>query len=389
MDDLALQRRLGYVGREPRWAIAWKFPAEQAVTSLEQIAIQVGRTGALTPVAWLAPVNVGGVIVTRATLHNEDEIARKDVRVGDTVILQRAGDVIPQILGPVLERPRGPAPYAFPQTCPVCGSLAVRPPGEVVRRCTGGLICSAQTVERLIHFVSRNAFDIEGLGEKTITEFYELGWLREPADIFHLARHREALLQREGWKIRSVENLFRAIDERRRIELARLIFGLGIRRVGATNARLLARHYGSFANWRAQMLAATTVGSEERLALGSILGVGEALAGELAAFFAEERNRAALDRLAAELDVQDASGPEAGGALSGKTVVFTGTLETMTRPEAKARAEALGAKVTDSVSKRTDLVVLGADAGSKAKKAAELEVRTVTEAEWRAIAGFD
>ena len=304
-------------------------------------------------------------------------------------MLQRAGDVIPQILGPVLERPRGPAPFVFPETCPACGSAAVRPPGEVVRRCTGGLICPAQTVERLIHFVSRNAFDIEGLGDKTITEFFELGWLREPADIFHLSRHREALLQREGWKIRSVENLFRAIDERRRIELARLIFGLGIRRVGATNARLLARHYGSFANWRAQMLAATTVGSEERLALGSILGVGEALASELAAFFAEERNRAALDRLAGELDVQDASGPAEGGALAGKTVVFTGTLETMTRPEAKARAEALGAKVTDSVSKRTDLVVLGADAGSKAKKAAELEIRTVTEAEWREIAGFE
>ena len=382
VDDLALQRRLGFVGRAPRWAIAWKFPAEQATTLLEDIRIRVGRTGALTPVAWLAPINVGGVIVTRATLHNEDEIARKDVRVGDTVAVQRAGDVIPQVLGPVPGQPRGPAPYVFPDTCPVCGSAAVRLPGEVVRRCTGGLVCAAQAVERLIHFVSRRSFDIEGLGEKTIQEFFDLGWLREPADVFHLKQHREALLQREGWKLRSVENLFRAIDTRRRIELARLIFGLGIRRVGETNARLLARHYGSFANWHAQMLAATTVGSEERSALGSILGVGEALAGELAAFFMEHRNREALDRLAAELDVQDATGPAEGGALSGKIVVFTGTLETMTRPEAKARAEALGARVTDSVSKKTDLVILGADAGSKAKKAVELGVRTVSEAEW-------
>ena len=387
VDDLALQRRLGFVGRAPRWAIAWKFPAEQATTLLEDIRIQVGRTGALTPVAWLAPINVGGVIVTRATLHNEDEIARKDVRVGDTVAVQRAGDVIPQVLGPVPGQPRGAAAYVFPQTCPVCGSAAVRPAGEVVRRCTGGLVCAAQAVERLIHFVSRRAFDIEGLGEKTIQEFHELGWLREPADIFHLTRYREALLQREGWKLRSVENLFRAIDTRRRIELARVIFGLGIRRVGETNARLLARHYGSFAQWRAQMVAATTVGSEERSALGSILGVGEALAGELAAFFMEDRNRAALDRLAAELDVQDATGPAEGGALAGKIVVFTGTLETMTRPEAKARAEALGARVTDSVSKKTDLVILGVDAGSKAKKAAELGVRTVTEAEWRELSG--
>ena len=331
-------------------------------------------------------MNVGGVLVTRATLHNEDEIARKDVRVGDTVTLQRAGDVIPQIIGPVLDRPRGPAPFAFPDHCPACGSVAVRPPDEVVRRCTGGLICPAQAVERLFHFVSRRAFDIEGLGEKTIIEFHELGWVREPADIFHLSEHREALLQREGWKIRSVENLFRAIETRRRIELARLIFGLGIRRVGETNARLLARHYGTFANWREQMVAATTIGSEARSALGSIIGVGEALATELAGFFSEERNLGVLDRLAAELDIQEASGPAAGGALAGKVVVFTGSLETMSRPEAKARAEALGAKVTDSVSKRTDLVVLGADAGSKAKKAAELGVRTVTEAEWRGIA---
>ena len=386
IDDLALQRRLGFVGRAPRWAIAWKFPAQQATTVLEKIDIQIGRTGALTPVAWLSPVNVGGVLVTRATLHNEDEIARKDIRVGDTVALQRAGDVIPQVLGPVSGTPRGPDAYVFPETCPACGSAAVRPPGEVVRRCTGGLICPAQAVERLIHFTSRRAFDIEGLGDKTIQEFFTLGWLHEPADIFHLAAHKDELLSREGWKAKSVDNLLRAIDTRRTIGLDRLIFGLGIRRVGETNARLLARHYGGFAEWRAQMRAATVIGSEERSALGSIIGVGPALAVELAEFFAEERNLAAVDRLAAELTIEDAAAGTGGGALAGKVVVFTGTLETMTRPEAKARAEAMGAKVTDSVSKRTDLVVLGADAGSKAKKAAELGVRTVTEAEWRELA---
>ena len=391
LDDLALQRRLGFVGRAPRWALAWKFPAERAATILQDIRIQVGRTGALTPVAWLAPVNVGGVLVTRATLHNEDEIARKDVRIGDTVVLQRAGDVIPQIVQVMPDRrPDGAAPFVPPETCPACGSLAVRPAGEVVRRCTGGLICPAQTVERLIHFVSRGAFDIEGLGEKSIQEFHGLGWLHGPADIFRLERHRAELLTREGWKEKSVRNLMQAIESRRTVPLDRFIYALGIRRVGDTNAKLLARHYVSFAAWRAQMLAATTVGSDERSALGSILGVGKALADELAAFFVEPRNLAALDDLAAQLTIQDAKPTAAAdGALSGKNLVFTGTLETMSRPEAKARAEALGARVTDSVSKRTDLLILGADAGSKAKKAAELGVATVTEAEWREMAGFE
>ena len=389
IDDLALQRRLGFAGRAPRWAIAWKFPAEQATTLLDDIRIQVGRTGALTPVAWLAPVNVGGVLVTRATLHNEDEIGRKDVRIGDTVTLQRAGDVIPQVLGPVLDRrPADAVPYAFPTHCPACGSLAVRPLGEVVRRCTGGLVCPAQALERLNHFVARAAFDIEGLGEKTILEFMGLGWLGGPADIFRLEAHSEALIGREGWKQRSVHNLLAAIRARRVIGLDRFIYALGIRRVGETNAKLLARHYGSFAHWRTQMLAATVVGSEERSALGSIIGVGPALAEELAGFFAEPRNVAALDELAALLTIEDVAAPATGNsALAGKVVVFTGTLETVTRPEAKARAEALGARVTDSVSKRTDLVVLGADAGSKAKRAAELGVRTVSEAEWRELAG--
>ena len=390
LDDLALQRRLGFIGRAPRWAVAWKFPAEQATTTLEEIRVQVGRTGALTPVAQLAAVNVGGVLVTRATLHNEDEIARKDIRAGDTVLLQRAGDVIPQIVQAMLERrPATAAPYVPPETCPVCGSLAVRAPGEVVRRCTGGLVCPAQAVERLNHFVARPAFDIEGLGEKTVQEFYDLGWLRSPADIFRLPAHRDELLTREGWKERSVRNLMQAIEARRTVPLGRFIFALGIRRVGETNARLLARHYASFAAWREQMLRATTVGSEERSALGSILGVGPSLAVELATFFEEPRNLAALDELAAFLTIEDAAPPAtADGALAGKNLVFTGTLETMSRPEAKARAEALGARVTDGVSKRTDLLVLGADAGSKAKKALELGVRTMTEAEWRELAGL-
>ena len=384
IDSLALQRRLGAAGRAPRWAVAWKFPAEQASTVLEAIHIQVGRTGALTPVAWLAPVLVGGVTVTRATLHNEDEIARKDIRPGDTVTLQRAGDVIPQVLGPVLTAPRG-VPYAYPTTCPACGSPALRPPGAVVRRCTGGLACPAQTTERLSHFVGRAAFDIEGLGDKTIAEFFTLGWLHTPADIFRLTQHQDALRGREGWKAKSITALLTAIEQRRTISLERFIYALGIRRVGETNARLLARTYTSLSNWRAQMTEATVVGSEARFALGSIIGVGPALAEELAEFFGAPRNMAALDDLAAQLTVQDAATPTAG-ALAGKTIVFTGTLETMSRPEAKARALALGARVSDSVSARTDLVVLGADAGSKARKAAALGVRTVTEAEWRELA---
>jgi DNA ligase (NAD+) len=390
IDDLALQRRLGYVGREPRWAIAWKFPAEQAVTSLEDIRIQVGRTGALTPVAVLAAVNVGGVLVTRATLHNEDEIARKDIRIGDTVVLQRAGDVIPQIVSVVLDRRPKDARAFEPLThCPVCGSHAVRPPGEAVRRCTGGLICEAQTVERLIHFCSRRAFDIDGMGEKTVLEFHALGWLHGPADIFRLRQRETEIAGLEGWGELSARNLVRGIEARRRIGLARFIFALGIRRIGETNAKLLARHYTSFANWREQMIEATTIGSDARLALGSIIGIGEAIAEELVDFFGEQRNLDVLDDLLSELNVEDAA-PAAGadGALAGKIVVFTGTLETMTRPEAKARAESLGARVTDSVSKKTDLVVVGADAGSKAKKAAELGVTTVTEQEWREIAGM-
>ncbi|MEO9189445.1 MAG: NAD-dependent DNA ligase LigA [Acetobacteraceae bacterium] len=390
IDSLALQRRLGFAGRAPRWAVAWKFPAEQTTTRLAAIRIQVGRTGALTPVADLDPVNVGGVLVARATLHNEDEIARKDVRVGDTVLIQRAGDVIPQVLSVRLDRrPADAVPYVFPDHCPACGSAAVRPPGEVVRRCTGGLICPAQRVERLVHFVSRPAFDIEGLGEKTIQEFFDLGWLSSPADIFRLSEREAEIAVREGWGATSARNLSQAIAARRRIPLARFIHALGIRRIGERNARLLAHHYGGFVIWRERMLAATVVGSEDRLELGAIVGIGPTIAEELAEFFAEPRNVGVLDELAAELTIEDAGAPETtDSALTGKTIVFTGTMATLTRPEAKARAEALGAKVTDTVSKRTDFVVVGADAGSKARRAAELGVRTLTEEEWREMAGL-
>ncbi len=389
VDDLGLQRRLGFAGREPRWAVAWKFPAERAVTVLQDIRVQVGRTGALTPVAWLAPVGVGGVLVTRATLHNEDEIARLDARVGDTVVLQRAGDVIPQIVSVVPERrPDGAAAYVPLAHCPACGSLAVRPPGEVVRRCTGGLVCPAQAVERLVHFCSRRAFDIEGMGEKTVVAFHALGWLGGPADVFRLGAREAELAALEGWGELSARRLVAAIEARRRIGLERFIFALGIRRIGETNAKLLARHYGSFANWRAEMAGAAETGSDARLALGSILRVGEAMAEELVEFFTEPRNRAVVDELAGLLTIEDAVVPGGGGgAASGKVVVFTGTLETMTRPEAKARAEAAGAKVTDSVSKKTDFVVAGKEAGSKAKRAAELGVRVVSEAEWAELLG--
>ncbi len=387
IDDLALQRRLGFVGREPRWAIAWKFAAERATTVLQKIDVQVGRTGALTPVAWLEPINVGGVLVTRATLHNEDEIARLDARVGDTVVLQRAGDVIPQIVSVVAEkRPADTQPYVPLTQCPACASLAVRPPGEVVRRCTGGLICPAQTVERIIHFCSRRAFDIEGMGEKTIVEFHRDGLVSSPADIFRLGAREADIAAREGWGALSARNLIAAIEARRTVPLARFIFALGIRRIGETNSKLLARHYESFENWRAQMIEATTVGSDARSSLGAIIGVGEAIAVELTEFFAEPRNRDVLDELAGLLSIEDAVPQAAANSeIAGKIVVFSGTLQTMSRPEAKARAEALGARVTDSVSKKTDLVIVGADAGSKAKRAAELGVRVLSEAEWAAL----
>jgi DNA ligase (NAD+) len=386
VNRIDLQRRLGFVSRAPRWAIAHKFPAEQATTILKGIDIQVGRTGSLTPVARLEPVTVGGVVVSNATLHNEDEIARKDVRIGDTVVIQRAGDVIPQVVRPVLEkRPQGAVPYAFPTTCPVCGSEAVRDVDEAVRRCTGGLICSAQSVERLKHFVSRNAFDIEGLGAKNITAFHEDGLVNGPADIFRLAEKRDTLLEREGWGDQSVDNLLAAIDERRRIGLDRFIYALGIRQIGQATARLLARTYGTVDAWRASMADAQDRAGEAYQDLLNIDGIGASVAEDLLAFVHEDHNRQVLDDLENLLEIEAFAAPPSDSALAGKTIVFTGTLEKMTRSEAKARAEALGAKVSGSVSSKTDLLVAGPGAGSKAKKAAELGIETIDEDGWIAL----
>ena len=390
VNRLDWQDRLGMVSRAPRWAIAHKFPAEQAITRLNDILIQVGRTGTLTPVAILEPVTVGGVVVARATLHNEDEIQRKDVRIGDTVLVQRAGDVIPQILGVRIEqRPKGAKPYRFPEHCPACGSTAIREPGEVARRCTGGLICPAQAVERLRHFVSRDAFDIEGLGARHVEEFYRDGLIRTPADLFRLAARRAEIEEREGWGKQSVTKLLAAIESRRTIPLDRFIYALGIRQIGQATAKLLARNYGSLAAFRQAMIEAQEPDSPAYHELDSITGIGESMAADLVAFFAEPHNIAVLDDLAHEVTVEDvaASAGAASSPVAGKTVVFTGSLETMTRHEAKARAEALGAKVAESVSRKTDYVVVGADAGSKAKKAAELGVTTMTEQEWLTLIG--
>jgi DNA ligase (NAD+) len=387
VNDLALQERLGMVSRAPRWAVAHKFPAEQALTRLQDIAIQVGRQGSLTPVAILEPITVGGVVVSRASLHNEDEIARKDVHIGDTVVVQRAGDVIPQIVAVVPEkRPKGAKPFRFPDRCPVCGSLAVREEGAVVRRCTGGLFCPAQVVERLRHFAARDSFDIEGLGEKHVTEFWEDGLIKSPADIFRLDPAQIA--KREGWGEQSARNLKAAIDERRRLPLDRFINALGIPQVGQATAKLLARRYRSYALWRRDLEAAAEGDGEARARLLDIHGIGEDMAADLVGFFAEPHNRAILDDLEKELRVLDYEPPaQAPSPLAGKTIVFTGTLSAMSRSEAKARAEALGASVASSVSGKTDYVVLGADPGSKAAKAAALGVRTLDEEAWLALAG--
>ena len=471
VDRLDWQERLGFVSRSPRWAIAHKFPAQQAQTVLEGIDIQVGRTGSLTPVARLHPVTVGGVVVRNATLHNEDEIARKDVRIGDTVILQRAGDVIPQIVAVVPDkRPASARPYVFPTTCPVCGSEAVRPEGEVRRRCTGGLMCDAQLVERLKHFVSRRAFDIEGLGEKQLIAFHERSWLREPADIFRLARDEVKLgelLAEDGYGETSVRNLVAGIDERRTISLDRLIFALGIREIGEQTSLLLARHFGSWASFHAAGLAASEgipstdwqrlneghgvsartlavmaaaeppqvdpwpdapidqklslafpgVAAPARRALAllaedwagirrlaeiardegpsetlgeisGVSGVGPVAARAVAEFFHESHNRAVVEALVAELTtIEDAERPQGDSPVSGKTVVFTGGLERFTRDEAKARAEGLGAKVSGSVSKKTDYVVAGPGAGSKLADAQKHGVTVLTEDAWLALIG--
>lgn len=469
VDDLALQDRLGYVSRAPRWAVAMKFPPEQATTELERIEIQVGRTGALTPVAKLKPVTVGGVVVSNATLHNEDEIARKDVREGDTVIVQRAGDVIPQVVRVTTPDRKGRSkPYKFPDKCPVCDSHAVREEGEAVRRCTGGLVCRAQALERLKHFVSRQAFDIEGLGAKQIEAFFDEGWVREPADIYRLPEHKGDLEEREGYGETSVRNLMRAVEDARTIQLARLIYALGVRHVGEVTAQKLAGYAESWdvfhkavnAAARARpgkaymevltvdrvgeitankLLAAFKDGAPERpetigeldqeiaalrlnisqparAALAAYYGAWDAFAaamteaaaqtpGEafreladidsvgpvaveaLIEFFTEPRNADAVERLLSHLTVEAAERPAEHSPVAGKTVVFTGSLERMTRDEAKARAQALGAKVSGSVSRKTDILVAGPGAGSKLTKAKDLGVEVMDEDAWLALIG--
>lgn len=415
VDRLDLQARLGFRSRSPRWATAHKFPAEQAFTTVEAIDIQVGRTGALTPVARLTPITVGGVVVTNATLHNEDYIRgignsgdrirpdEHDIRIGDTVIVQRAGDVIPQVLDVVLEkRPAASVSYVFPKTCPVCGSHAVREKNEKtgkldsVTRCTGGFVCRAQAVEHIKHFVSRNAFDIEGLGTKQVDFFFESDdpalMIRTAPDIFTLKARQERSLTKleniEGFGRVSVRKLFEAIDARREIALNRFIFALGIRHVGETTAKLLARSYGSYAAFAEAMEGAAPKFGEAWNELNNIEGIGEVVAASIVEFFKEPRNLEVVQRLLAEVTPLDAEAPVASDSpVGGKTVVFTGSLERFTRDEAKARAEGLGAKVAGSVSKKTDYVVAGPGAGSKLDKARELGVQVMTEDEWLALIG--
>jgi DNA ligase (NAD+) len=410
VDRLDLQERLGFVSRSPRWAIAYKFPAEQATTVLKGIEIQVGRTGALTPVAKLEPVTVGGVVVQNATLHNEDYIkgigrdgepirGGHDIRIGDTVTVQRAGDVIPQVIAVDLDkRPKDAKPYEFPDKCPACGSHAVRDVNpktgrrDAVRRCTGGLICPAQAVERLKHFVSRNAFDIEGLGQKQVEAFYHEGRVMKPADIFTLearnARTDKPLQEKEGWGKQSVSNLFRAINDRREIALDRFIYALGIRHVGETTARLLARSYGTLEAFREAMVAAHDPESDAYADLDNIDGIGPTVADAVIEFFAESHNLEVLDALLKEVTPLPYERRETKQSpVSGKTVVFTGTMERLSRSEAKVMAERYGAKVSGSVSAKTDYVVAGEAAGSKLKKAQEFGVTVLTEDEWFDLVG--
>ncbi len=413
VDRLDYQERLGFVSRHPRWAVAHKFPAEKATTVLEKIDIQVGRTGKLTPVARLKPVTVGGVVVTNATLHNADYIEDKDIRQGDTVIVQRAGDVIPQVVEVIIDkRKKGARKFKFPDACPACGSHAVNEvnpatgKADVDRRCTGGLICPAQAKERLKHFVSRQAFDIEGLGTKQIEAFFDDDVIKEPADIFTLRKRQEAGEielyrydsdddgarkrdkagnEKPPTNLKSIQNLFDAIDERRAIALPRLINALGMRHVGETNARLFAMHYGEFKSFRDAAVKAQKEGSPAYEDMLTIDGVGALVARGVIDFFDEPHNRDAVDRLLEEIKPKKAEGPSSSSPVAGKTVVFTGTLETMTRDEAKAQAQGLGAKVSGSVSGKTDYVVAGPGAGSKLKKAEALGVEVLTEADWAAL----
>ena len=396
VDRLDWQRRLGFVSRNPRWAIAHKFPAEKATTIVQTIDIQVGRTGALTPIARLEPVTVGGVVVSNATLHNEDEIERLGVRVGDTVTIQRAGDVIPQVLGVVEDRPRGARPYRFPKTCPCPLKTAVVREaitgGQEGARshCTGEFACPFQRIEHLKHFVSRRAFDIEGLGEKQIELFYQQGWVREPADIFTLERRNAkiSLEEHEGFGEVSVRNLFNAIRQRRQISLERFIYALGMRHVGETTARALARAYGSWQAFHRASLAAAAGEVETRAEMDNIDQIGDTVIDAIATYFSESHNRGIVERLTVEIDeILPAERPAGDSAVAGKTVVFTGSLEKMTRDEAKAMAERLGAKVAGSVSKNTDYVVAGPGAGSKLAKARDAGVAVLSEDEWFDLVG--
>lgn len=392
VNDLELQKRLGFLTRTPRWAIAHKFPAEQAITRLNNIRVQVGRTGALTPVADLEPVNVGGVLVSHATLHNEDEIKRKDIRIGDMVIIQRAGDVIPQVVSVLTEKRSTELPeFQFPTVCPECGAHAIREEDEAVRRCTGGLSCPAQAVERLKHFVSREAFNIEGLGDKVIDEFYKEGIIKTPYDIFTLEeRNKPAdlfsasqslnLENREGWGKKSVSKLFDAINKSKSISLQKFIYALGIRQVGTATAYLIAKHYHTFTAFMSAMV------QQDLQLLVSIDGIGSAMAKDIVEFFKEEHNLAVINDLLSVISIEEFEGiANTTSEIFGKTIVFTGTLTTLTRSEAKSKALAFGAKVAGSVSTNTDYVIAGENAGSKLKKAQELGVKVITEEEFNRI----
>jgi DNA ligase (NAD+) len=395
VDRLDWQQRLGFVSRNPRWAIAHKFPAEKATTLVKAIDIQIGRTGAVTPIARLQPVTVGGVVVSNATLHNEDEIERLGVRVGDTVTIQRAGDVIPQVLGVVHERPRGAEPFRMRRTCPC--PLKTKIVREAIAggeegarsRCTGEFACPFQKIEHLKHFVSRRAFDIEGLGEKQIALFFEKGWIAEPADIFTLEKRnaRIKLQEYEGFGELSVRNLFNAISARRRISLERFIYALGMRHVGETTARALARGYGSWDAFHAACLELAKGEEEVRAEMDNLDQIGDTVIDSLATYFGEEHNRDVVERLTAEIDILDAEKPASDSRIAGKTVVFTGSLEKITREEAKAMAERLGAKVANSVSKKTDYVIAGPGAGSKLAKAKEAGVAVLSEEDWFDLIG--
>ena len=392
VNDLELQKRLGFLTRTPRWAIAHKFPAEQAITRLNNIRVQVGRTGALTPVADLEPVNVGGVLVSHATLHNEDEIKRKDIRIGDMVIIQRAGDVIPQVVSVLTEKRSTELPeFQFPTVCPECGAHAIREEDEAVRRCTGGLSCPAQAVERLKHFVSREAFNIEGLGDKVIDEFYKEGIIKTPYDIFTLEeRNKPAdlfsasqslnLENREGWGKKSVSKLFDAINKSKSISLQKFIYALGIRQVGTATAYLIAKHYHTFTAFMSAMV------QQDLQLLVSIDGIGPAMAKDIVEFFKEEHNLTVINDLLSVISIEEFEGiANTTSEIFGKTIVFTGTLTTLTRSEAKSKALAFGAKVAGSVSTNTDYVIAGENAGSKLKKAQELGVKVITEEEFNRI----